>query len=35
MRIKSLEEEIARLKTLLAQAMLDEEAFQVALDPEF
>ena len=30
-RLKSLEEENARLKKLLAEAMLDKEALQVAL----
>ena len=30
-RLKSLEEESARLKKLLAEAMLDKEALQVAL----
>ena len=34
-RLKSLEEENARLKKLLAEAMLDKEALQVALGRKF
>ncbi len=34
-RLKSLEEENARLKKLLAEAMLDKEALQVALGRRF
>ncbi len=34
-RLKSPEEESARLKTLLAEAMLDKEALQVALGRKF
>lgn len=34
-RLKLLEEENARLKKLLAEAMLDKEALQVALDRKF
>lgn len=34
-RLKSLEEENARLKKLLAEAMLDKEALQVALGRKY
>lgn len=34
-RLKSLEEETSRLKTLLAEAMLDKEALQAALGLKF
>ncbi|KUR02929.1 transposase [Enterobacter hormaechei subsp. xiangfangensis] len=34
-RLKSLEEENARLKMLLAEAMLDKEALQVALGRKY
>ncbi len=34
-RLKSLEEENARLKRLLAEAMLDKEALQVALGRKY
>lgn len=34
-RLKSLEEENARLKNLLAEAMLDKEALQVALGRKY
>ncbi len=34
-RLKSLDEENARLKTLLAEAMLDKEALQVALGRKY
>jgi len=34
-RLKSLEEENVRLKKLLAEAMLDKEALQVALGRKF
>ena len=34
-RLKSLEEENARLKKLLAKARLDKEALQVALGRKF
>lgn len=34
-RLKSLEEENARLKKLLAKAMLDKEALQVALGRKY
>ncbi len=34
-RLKTLEEENARLKNLLAEAMLDKEALQVALSRKF
>lgn len=34
-RLKSLEEENARLKKLLAEAMLDKEGFQVALGRKY
>ena len=34
-RLKSLEEESARLKKLLAEAMLDKEALQVALGRKY
>lgn len=33
--LKSLEEENARFKKLLAEAMLDKEALQVALGPKY
>ncbi len=34
-RLKSFEEENARLKELLAEVMLDKEALQVALSRKF
>lgn len=34
-RLKSLEEENARLKKLLTEAMLDKEALQVALGRKY
>lgn len=34
-RLKSPEEDNARLKKLLAEAMLDEKAFQVALGRKY
>jgi len=34
-RLKSLEEESARLKKLLAEATLDEEALHVALSQKY
>ncbi|BBQ69736.1 hypothetical protein WP3W18C02_45550 [Klebsiella quasipneumoniae] len=34
-RLKSLEEENARLKKLLAETMLDKKALQVALGREY
>jgi putative transposase len=34
-RLKSLEEENTRLKKLLAEAMLDQEVLQVALERKY